>query len=184
MSADLKLYAAVMGKHAPRAAFAALGEDDNPHTARALVVASHKGLAMRAAESAGVKVNLNGWRVASPQAQSWHAYGPDVRALLRSQVLHGPRPGDVLLSRPLATDFVARWHHGVQRWTRVARFIDGQAVLLPGAIDEFRWGSDSRRWQIDAGAWRARVYYGGERYGEWLDLDTVLLCNHFDRRAR
>lgn len=179
MNANLKLYAAIMGKHVPRAAFEALGEASQD--ARALTVASHKGLAMRAAESAGVTVNLNGWRVASPTTTD--IARTDVDALQRTKLLYAPAPGTVLLSRPAATGFVARFNHAVQRWTRVAEFVDGRAVLLPGAIDEMRWDSHSKHWQIDAGAWRARIYYGGESYGEWFDLDTVLLCNHFPRRS-
>jgi hypothetical protein len=179
VNANLKLYAAVTGQHVPRAAFEALGVTDQ--SARALVVAGHKGLALRAAEQAGLKINLNGWRVASPPRIG--AQQPDdVRALLATKILFSPKPGDVLLSQPSATGFVARWHHGVQRWTRVAEFVDGQAVLLSGAVDETRWDAHSRMWQIDAGAWRARRFYGGEAYGAWRLLDEVSdLCGPLRR---
>jgi hypothetical protein len=176
VNANLKLYAAVMGKHVPTAAYDALGP--GAQDARALAVASHKGLAMRAAENAGIKVNLNGWRVAAPVTNE----AADVVALLRTKMRCIRRPGEVLLSRSSATGFVARFNHAVQRWTRVAELVGNEAVLLPGAVNEMRWASDSTHWQIDAQAWRARVYYGGERYGEWLGLDTVLLRNHFPRK--
>lgn len=167
MNANLKLYAAVMGKHVPTAAYEALAV--NPGYARALVVASHKGLAMRAAENAGIKVNLNGWRVAAP-AQLPH---PDVKALQATKILHAPPPGTVLLSKSTATGFVARWHHGVQRWTRVAEFVNGKAILLPGAVSETRLDDNGVLWQIDAYAWRARIASGDQR-SSWQPLDAVL----------
>jgi hypothetical protein len=180
VNANLKLYAAVTGRHVPKAAFDALGAADQ--SARALAVAGHKALAFRAAEQAGLKVNLNGWRVASPPPVGVRQPNNDVLALLKSKILFSPKPGTVLLSRPSAIGFVARWHHGVQRWVRVAEFVDDQAVLLPGAVDELRWDSHSRQWQIDSGAWRARRYFGGESYGGWFSLDNVLLCQQFPRR--
>lgn len=170
MNANLKLYAAVMGKHVPVAAYDALG--DNPWDARALVVAAHKGLAMRAAAAAGVKVNLNGWRIAAPVALSL-SLGTDVTVLQRTKILFAPKPGDVLLSRKFATGFVARWHHGTQRWTRVAQFVNARAVLLPGAIDQMLWDDRGNLWEIDAGAWRARMHRG-EEHGDWRPLDPSI----------
>jgi hypothetical protein len=180
VNSNLKLYGAVMGKHVPRSAHEALGM--NPDLARALVVAGHKGGAMREAEYAGIKVNLNGWRLATPPRRNDFCWD-DVDALQRTKLLFAPKPGEVLLSRSTATGFVARFSHAVQRWTRVAEFVDGQAVLLPGAVDEMRWDGDGKQWQIDAQAWRARIYYGGEHYGEWMDLDTITHCHHFPRRV-
>lgn len=175
MNANLKLYAAVMGKHVPAAAYDALG--DAAWNARALVVASHKGLAMRAAQEAGVKVNLNGWRIAAPIALSLSP-AADVLALQYTRILFAPKPGDVLLSRRWASGFVARWHHGIQRWTRVAEFVDGRAVLLPGAVDEMLWDDRGNLWEIDARAWRARMHRG-EEHGGWRPLDPSI----FPRRS-
>lgn len=174
MSGNLKLYGAVMGKHVPMAAREALGEF--PYGARALVTATHKGLAMRAAEQAGIKVNLNGWRVASSPRNDfgWQ----DADALLRTRILHSAKPGEVLLSRPTASGFVARWCHGAQRWTRVALFTeDKQAVLMPGAVDEILWDRDGDRWEVRADSWSARCVTTLSMPGDWLSLDIVQV-NH------
>ncbi len=170
MNANLRLYAARTGTAAiPEEAHAALG--DNPWSARVLVVAAHKGLAHRAAEVAGVKVNLNGWRVASPPQP--HSNAPDVRLLLGSQLLHAPAPGTILLSRSYASGFVARWFAGGMRWTRVAEYVDGKLVLLPGSHNETRIDQFGCLWQIDAGAWRARRAFSNCN-GPWQRLDDVL----------
>lgn len=171
MNANLKLYVATMGRHVPMAAYDALGS--GAWNARALVVASHKGLAMRAAEQANIKVNLNGWRVASPPVPGSVIPRDDVNILQRTKLLYAPAPGTVLLSRSYAAGFVARWHHGVQRWTRVAEFVDSQVVLLPGAIDQMLWDDRGNLWEVDAGAWRARMHRG-EEHGDWRPLDASI----------
>lgn len=171
MNANLKLYAAVMGKHVPAAAFDALGAASQD--ARALVVAGHKGLAMRAAENAGIKVNLNGWRVAAPLSSGSLSLGLDVNRLIATKILHAPAPGTVLLSRRDAAGFIARWNHAVQRWTRVAEFVGDQAVLLPGAIHTMLWDERGNLWEIDPGAWRMRMHRGEEHSG-WRPLDASI----------
>lgn len=167
-----KLYGAVTGKHVPATAHDALGE--YPYGARALVVATHKGLALRAAAEAGITVNLNGWRVASP-ARSDYCWN-DIDALVSSRILFAAPVGTVLLSRVFARGYVARWNHGVQRWTRVAEFTeDGKkALLLPGAVDEVLWDAEGDRWEVRAANWSARCVTLPDKPGDWESLDMVM----------
>lgn len=179
MNTNLKLYAAVTGNHVPMAAYDALGT--GAWNARALVAASHKGLAHRAAAAAGVKVNLNGWRIASPRRLSILANNPDIDLVITS-LLRNPAPGTVLLSRPYAAGFVARWHHGLQRWVRVAEFTGNTLELLPGAVDAVHPDSLGNLWRVDADAWRARTI-SGEILGNWRSLDDVLAQHTLRARA-
>lgn len=175
MNANLKLYVATTRNHVPPDAYKVLG--DNPWAARALVVAAHKGLAMRAAENAGITVSLNGWRVATPESPY---YASDVDAMLRVRgLLYAPKPGDVLLSRRHSSGFVARWNPTVRRWIRVAVFPNGGGTpeVMPGAVNETLHDRDGDPWEILAEAQVARCVSVPSESGVWIPLSN-LQANH------